>query len=259
MTLAFDLPECKPSPMQRFDPRWKLAALLVAALACGLLRTWQPALAALAGAVLLVALARLPWRWYLRRLGTAVLFFAIFLFWLPLIKHEGDSLLDLGIVTLSAPGLMRLLALSAKLGAMISLMLVLLATAPLQDTFKAAHALKIPGLLIHLVLLTYRYVHVLIEEFARLRTALRVRGFRNCANLHSYRTVGQVAGTLLVRSHERSDRVAQAMRCRGFDGEFRTLSQFRTCALDVLAFFVIVGYAVGLLLWELAFIPPLAA
>ena len=73
--------------------------------------------------------------------------------------------------------------------------------------------------------------------------ALRVRGFRNRPDLHSYRTIGQVAGTLLVRSHERSERLAQAMRCRGFDGRFRSLHAFRTTVADVLAFALVVGYA----------------
>jgi cobalt/nickel transport system permease protein len=51
---------------------------------------------------------------------------------------------------------------------------------------------------------------------------------------------------LLVRSHERAERVHQAMLCRGFDGRFRTLTDFRTRAADVLAFLVIAGCAVAL-------------
>jgi cobalt/nickel transport system permease protein len=77
-----------------------------------------------------------------------------------------------------------------------------------------------------------------------------VRGFRNRANLQSYRTIGQVAGTLLVRSHERSERVGQAMGCRGFDGEFRSLSEFRTTSLDVLVFTTITGAIIALGAWE---------
>ena len=66
--------------------------------------------------------------------------------------------------------------------------------------------------------------------------ALRVRGYRNRANLHSYRTIGAVTGALLVRGWERGERVGHAMRCRGFDGRFRSLSEFRTTAADVLMF-----------------------
>ena len=102
----------------------------------------------------------------------------------------------------------------------------MLATAPLEVTLKAAHALRVPGLLVQLALLSYRYLFVLGDELARLRVALRVRGYRHRANWHSYRTVGHVAGTLLVRGYERAERVGQAMRCRGFDGRFRSLTEF---------------------------------
>jgi cobalt/nickel transport system permease protein len=176
--------------------------------------------------------------------------FAFFLASLPFVVQDGHETLEVGFVTLSVTGLLRLIALTAKIASMISLMLVLLATTPMPGLFKAARALWMPRLLVLLMLLTYRYVFLLTDEFARLRIALRVRGFRNRADLHSYRTIGQVAGTLLVRSHERSERVGQAMRCRGFDGEFRALDDFRTAWPDPLAFALIVGYAVGLLAWD---------
>lgn len=243
MTLALDLPDCPPSLVRQFDPRWKLAGLLLAALSCVTLRAPGPALMGLSGALFLVALARLPMGWYARRLATALGMFALFLIWLPFGIEDGA-------LTVSWPGLERLIVLSANLSAMLSLLLVMLATTPIHDTFKAARALRLPRLLVLLMLLAYRYVFLLMEEFARLRIALRVRGFRNRADLHSYRTIGQVAGTLLVRSHERSERVAQAMRARGFDGEFRTLSDFSTRRADVLAFFLIVAWTAGLLAWD---------
>jgi cobalt/nickel transport system permease protein len=250
MTLAFDLPSCPPSGVSRLDPRWKLAALLGAALACALLQTLAAALVALAGALLLVLAARLPLRWFGLRLGAALVMLALFVCWRPLVVRPGEDTFDLGAVAVSLPGLRLALLLLVRAAALIALMLVLVATAPLHDTLKAAHGLYVPGLLLQLALLTYRYVFLLAEEFGRLRVALRVRGFRNRADRHSYHTIGQVAGTLLVRSHERAERVAQAMRCRGFDGRFRSLHEFRTRAADVLAFVLIVSSAGGLLVWD---------
>ena len=46
-------------------------------------------------------------------------------------------------------------------------------------------------------------------------------------------TLGQVSGTLLVKAYERAESVGQAMRCRGFDGQFRALAQFRLPALEI--------------------------
>jgi cobalt/nickel transport system permease protein len=242
MTLAFTPPPCPDSPLRRLDPRWKLAALAVAALAAAVLRTVPAAAAALAGALLLALLARLPPRWFLGRLGATALFVALFALPLPLLLDGGPAW-RWGSLRLSAHGAAVALLLCLKAAAVVTLFLVLLASAPLDATLKAAHSLRVPGLVVQLALLTYRYLFLLADELARLRTALRVRGFRNRASRHAYRTIGRVAGTLLVRGYERGERVGQAMRCRGFDGRFRSLTAFRTRPADVLTFAAVVGGA----------------
>jgi cobalt/nickel transport system permease protein len=246
MTLAFTPPPCPDSPLRRLDPRWKLAALTPAALAAAVLRTLPAALLALGLAVLLAALARLPPRWALGRLGAVALFLALFALPLPFLLDGPGPSWQWGAVHLSPRGASAALLLCVKALAVVTLALVVLATAPLDATLKAAHALRVPGLIIQLALLTYRYLFLLADELGRLRTALRVRGYRNRMNRHSYRTVGHVAGTLLVRGYERAERVGQAMRCRGFDGQFRSLTTFRTRAADVVVFVVILAGAAGL-------------
>ena len=42
------------------------------------------------------------------------------------------------------------------------------------------------------------------------------------------------------------------MRCRGFDGVFRSLVEFRTTPADVLLFILLAGSAAGLLAWDIA-------
>src|SRR5262249_34160570 len=152
-----------------------------------------------AGAVVLVLLARVPFRWYLTRMGFVALFLGVFLIGLPFMPDPHGTMIAVGPLVLSQRGLEWALVLLVRALAMVTLMLVMLACAPIPVTIRAAHALHIPGLVVQLALLTYRYVFLLGDEFARLRTALRVRGYRNRPGLHSYRTIGQVAGTLLVR------------------------------------------------------------
>ena len=91
----------------------------------------------------------------------------------------------------------------------------------------------------------------LLFAVTAMRVALRVRGYRNRPTLHSYRTIGHVTGTLLVRGYEQAERVEQAMRCRGYDGTFRTLHDFRTRPVDVFVFLAIVGCAVVLVIVDL--------
>jgi cobalt/nickel transport system permease protein len=251
MTLAFDLPTVRESPMRQWDARWKLAGVLLAVGLFAPLRTMLPALVA-AGLMSVVAIsARVRPIWLARRLGVVLGLLAFFTVWLPFLDPAEPHIDVLGM-SLSEPGLQRFGVLMAKTAAIVGLILSLAASAPLEELFAASHRLQMPGPIVQVVLLTYRFVHLLAEEFGRLRTALRVRAFRNRADLHSWRTIGNVSGTLLVRSSDRAERVAHAMRCRGFDGQFRTLHAFRTRWFDAALFAAMSASALGLLLWDIA-------
>jgi cobalt/nickel transport system permease protein len=249
MTRVLDLFPQTTSPIHRLDPRWKLAAVLLAVVGTAVLQTLLAAAGALLLALFLVALSRLPARWYLARTAVFGLLIGLFALFLPFVV-PGEESWRIGPLTLSLPGLILALRLLAKATAIFTLMLVLLATAPPQATFKAAHALHVPGLLVQLAMLTVRYTVLFGAELARMRVALRVRGYRNRVARHSYRTIGHVGGTLLVRGYERAERVGQAMRCRGFDGRFRSLTEFRTKTADVAFFVLLVGAAAALAAWD---------
>ena len=251
MTLALSALPCPDSPMRRIDARWKLAGFVLLAVVTACLRNLAPAAVAFGGTLFLAALGRLQARWFFTRLGAAGLFLAPFVVALPLLLRDRDPFASLG--TLIVPyGLGVALLLALKALAIVTLVLVLLVPAPLDATLKAAHALHVPGLLVQLGLLTYRYLFVLAAELRRLRVALRARGYRNRATRHSYRTVGHVACTLLVRSVERAERVGQAMRCRGFDGRFRSLTSFHTRPWDVVVFLLVTGATAGLAAWDIS-------
>jgi cobalt/nickel transport system permease protein len=250
MTLAFSAPPRPQSVVSRLDPRWKLAALLFAAGIAATLHTLPAVGCALVAALLLAFVARLPPRWFFERLAALAVFLALFTLPLPWLLDGNGPGWSFGPVHFSLHGLAVALLLSAKAVTIVTLFLVVQATAPLETTLKAAHALRVPGLLVQLGLLSYRYLFVLADELARLRIALRVRGYRNRANRHSYRTAGHVAGTLLVRGYERAERVSQAMRCRGFDGQFRSLTAFTTSPSDVLAFLLVTAGAAAVAAWD---------
>jgi cobalt/nickel transport system permease protein len=57
---------------------------------------------------------------------------------------------------------------------------------------------------------------------------------------------------LLVRGGARADRVAHAMRCRGFDGTFRTLEAGTTTRRDVLFLLAMLALAASLVWFDRA-------
>jgi len=250
---------CPNSSLSRFDPRWKLAALSVALLSTACLQTLSAATIALFGACLLATLARVPPGAFFERfkiLLPALLLFAMFLPFVatsPAGSQVRSWESEWGSIHFSSAGLHLAFLFIVKAIAIFTIALALTASTPLNTTLQAAASLRVPGRHVHLAMLTYRYLFLFAGELGRLRLALRVRGYRNRPTMHCYRTIGNVCGTLLVRSSERGERVAQAMRCRGFDGRFRSLADFRTTTMDVVGFIIIAGGFAALLAWEMIF------
>lgn len=247
MTLALRHRPVPDSPLARWDARWKLAALLVAVGGVAALDHVAPAAVALGVGLVLLAAARLPRRWVQARLAVFALAALPFLVVLPFTLKGAGEAAD-GFV--SQRGLVSGLAVFLRCLAIGCFALLLVGTAPLHHTLTAAHRLKVPGLLVLLALLAYRYAFLLGDELRRLRVALWVRGFRARANRHGYRTLGHVTGAVLVRGADRAERVADAMRCRGFDGRFHTLAAFRTTPADVAGFLLLAAATIALVMWD---------
>jgi cobalt/nickel transport system permease protein len=248
MSLAFRDRPVPPSPLARWDARWKLAAILLTVCGVAALDHLAPAVTALGVGLFLLVLARLQGSWIRGRLFLFALAALPFLLVLPF-TLDGEGW-DVGPVHVSERGLVAGFAVFCRGLAVGCFALVLIGTAPLHHTLAAAHKLKVPGLLVQLTLLAYRYAFLLAEEFRRVRIAMRTRGFRVRANRHGYRALGHATGALLVRGADRADNVAAAMRCRGFDGTFHTLAAFRTTVADVLAFLMLLAATIALVAWD---------
>jgi cobalt/nickel transport system permease protein len=207
-----------------------------------------PSALALALGLALVALARLPRAWVLSRLAPFGIAALPFLLVLPF--TQGGDGWHLGPVFVSEGGLLAGASVACRGLAVGCFALVLLGTAPVHHTLAAAHKLRVPGVLVLLALLAYRYTFLLSEELRRVWIALRTRGFRVHATRHGYRTLAHASGALLVRGTDRAEAVAAAMRTRGFDGTFHTLCTFRTTAADILGCLALAACAAALVTWD---------
>ena len=106
---------------------------------------------------------------------------------------------------------------ACKLLFSVSASLLLIATTGLQPLCAALRTLGCPKALVVQLLFLYRYLHLLLEESSRILLAYRMRSFQgNAIAMHAW---GSLLGQWLLRSMERAERIYQAMRCRGFNGE----------------------------------------
>jgi cobalt/nickel transport system permease protein len=222
------------SVLHRLDPRMKLVCALAFSVVVATLSAPAPLLAALGLAAALVGMARLRARRVAARL-VVVNTFILFL-WLTLpFTSNGEALFRLGPLAASAQGIQQALLITLKSNAIILALLALLATSPVMTLTHALNHLYVPAKLVHLVFFTYRYIHVLHAEYVSLTNAMRIRCFRPRTDLHTYRSYAYLVGMLLVRSFKRSQRVYDAMLCRGFKGTFWLLDHFALTGRDVAA------------------------
>ncbi|SDJ37702.1 cobalt/nickel transport system permease protein [Ferrimonas sediminum] len=213
------------------DPRLPTLCALMAAVTAVSLSQLSALLLQLALMLVLAAVLGTCWRTLGRRLLALEGLMIMLLLTLPF-TVPGDPLWQWHSLTLSLQGLERAAVVALRANIVVIAMVVLLGALAPEQLGHALGRLRLPDKLVHLFLFTARYLVVLQEEYRRLRTAMRARGFVARSNRHSWRSLGWLVGMLLVRSMERSQRVTQAMKCRGFKGRFYLLNPQSWCPAE---------------------------
>ncbi|MCR5617339.1 MAG: energy-coupling factor transporter transmembrane protein EcfT [Clostridiales bacterium] len=95
---------------------------------------------------------------------------------------------------------------------------LLVSTTPVDELCKSLRKIHVPSMIVSLLLLTYRYVSMFLDEVATMSEsyALRAPGQKGIA----FGTWGTFLGQLIVRSSYKANRNYESMILRGFKGEF---------------------------------------
>ena len=133
----------------------------------------------------------------------------------PFLDHT--PLIPLGTVTISG-GVVSMITLMLK--GVFSLMasFLLIATTSIDTLCAALRMLHVPDILTTLLLLTYRYIGVMLEEVSIMTEgyALRAPGQKGI-HISAW---GSFLGQLLLRSMDRAEALYQSMLLRGFRGAY---------------------------------------
>ncbi|MEF8788096.1 MAG: cobalt ECF transporter T component CbiQ [Planctomycetota bacterium] len=207
------------------DPRGRVVVGVAFAAVLALSSSFPVLCAGLGAGLVFAGLARLPIRPMLKRFAAVNLFVGFLALFLPF-TAGGETLFRVGPLAFGRPGALKAAEVLLKANAIVLIITALLSTVELPQLGRALQALGAPRKLAQLFFFTVRYIDLLHNEYERLRNAMRVRCFRPGLSLHTYRTYGYLIGMLLVNSFDRSERVMNAMKCRGFEGEFHSLQRF---------------------------------
>jgi cobalt/nickel transport system permease protein len=227
--------------IHRLDARTKLLGTLAFVFAATLVPAgrWDGfALLALLLATA-IAISRLPLPLVIRRSALALPFLVVAI---PLLfTKEGDTLFTIPIVFwqwhATAAGAEAFGTVMVKSLLSVAAAVVLTTTTRPIDLLRALRALGVPRIIVATVSFMYRYLAVIGEEATRLlraRDCRSVRVGRNSGGSLAWRSrvLGNMVGSLFLRSYERSERIYEAMTARGFRGELHSLSTPSFAAVD---------------------------
>lgn len=163
--------------------------------------------------VFFILIGEIPFRLLIARCGLA-LPFAFFagvsnlFFQTDILYHIGGVAITKGLVTFSSLMLKAVLTVMA--------VLVLAASTSMNRLIYALISLHIPSLLVIQLMMTYRYMSVLLNEASLMYHAylLRAPGQKGV----KMKDMGTFLGQLILRSTDRAERIYHAMQCRGFEG-----------------------------------------
>lgn len=147
----------------------------------------------------------------------------------PLIFIGPGARLPLSLVagwSFSPAGLERFAAIAVRAWISLQAAILLAATTPFPKMLAALRQLGLPAILTAVIGLMWRYLFIIADEARRMLQARLSRspqpvGFAHAGGrmLRQARVTGGMAGSLFLRSIERSERVYAAMLARGYNGE----------------------------------------
>lgn len=220
------------SPIHHLDPRAKVIVFFTFILigvsasphAIGLF-------AVLAGGLTgITVAARLPLFHLIRKLLVVLPFLFVITVFIPFMKRDtvaGGFNLGLGGLSLSRSGLWIFWNVLVKSCLSVYSIILLYSTTPFPRMVRGLEKLGAPRVFTVLLSFMYRYSFLLVDEIHRMKRGRDSRSFGGRWLWH-LETIGNMVGTLFLRSFHRAERVYLAMLSRGYQGDMPgiTLERF---------------------------------
>jgi cobalt/nickel transport system permease protein len=165
--------------------------------------------------VILMALAEIPYKPLLKRLLIALPF--SFFAGLSNIFFDQKIAFWAGTVPVSY-GVISFTSIMVKTIFTVMAVLILIATTSLPQISYQLLSIKVPKIMVEQIMLTYRYISVLLEQVSNMYTAYILRAPSQKGI--KMKDMGVFVGQLLLKSFDRAENIYFAMKCRGYDGNF---------------------------------------
>jgi cobalt/nickel transport system permease protein len=238
--------------LQSLDPRAKLIGALALLIAISASHNLIVILALYILTLPIASASRVPMGFYFKRVWVFMPFFtgvvalpALFSPFSP--GAPIVTLIDLAsprvYLAITQPGVITAAFLLLRVGASVSIAVLLILTTRWTTLLKALRVLRVPQAFVLILGMTYRYIYVLLHAANNMFLARRSRVVGRVASAEDQRWLAASMGALFAKSYALSDDVYLAMQSRGFRGEAQVMETmaWRTHDWVWLSAFVVVA------------------
>ena len=208
-----------PGLLQTIDPRVKIVAFAALILAASLTRSAAVLACLYALATLLALLSRIAVLEFTKRIWIFVPLFTAVVALPALFLTPGARIASLGPVAVTDAGARAALLLVLRVSTSVSFSVLLVLTTPWHRLLEALGGLRLPGIVVSLLSLSYRYLLLLLRTLSELLLARRSRIIAPLAFRHEAAFVSRSAGFLFLRSLHLAEGVHLAMVSRGWEDD----------------------------------------
>jgi cobalt/nickel transport system permease protein len=242
--------------LQSLDPRAKVIGALALLIAISASRNLLVIVALYALTLPIAAASQVPMGFYFKRVWMFMPFFTG-LIALPALFSPFTpgaplvTLIDLAsprfYLAITLPGVITAAFLLLRVGASVSIAVLLILTTRWAALLKALRVLRVPQAFVLILGMTFRYIYVLVHAANNMFLARKSRLVGRVSGAEERHWLSASLGTLFVKSYDLSDQVYLAMQSRGFRGEAQIIDALIWRSVDWLwlaAFLAIAATAI---------------
>lgn len=181
--------------------------------------------------ILTVAVGRTPWKAYLQFMMVP-LGFMLFGGIVIAVQLAGEPVgrwnvsLKFFYLCITEKSLGTALQVFFKAMAGMSALYMMALSTPVSEILQVLEKLHLPGLLVELMHLIYRYIFILLEAAKQMQTAVKAR-LGDCNFFRSCISFAGIAGNLFIISLKKAGVYYDALLARGYDGRLEFLQEER--------------------------------
>jgi len=218
--------------LQRLDPRLRIISLVVLIATVVSLEDVRVVLAFYLFALLLALLSRLSVVEFTKRVWVFIPIFTGVIALPSIFMVPGETAFRLFGLTATWSGIHWAVLFTLRVATAVSYTVLFTMTSKWNEIVSALASFRIPGMVITITTLTYRYIFLLAKLLLDAMHARRARLAGELGMVESWKEAGKHIGATFIKANSLGEDIYYAMLSRGYVNEVQPLGDFRFGTLD---------------------------